>query len=92
MRGSSLDRFRDYILRRTRTQTVHFGKDLSSSQAIQFGAPQGSILGPLLLVLYVSYLPQCLKNCFSNMCADDTVLYSTSPCTLEVNKGSFLRR
>ena len=74
------------ILRRTRTQRVHFGKDLSSSQAIQFGVPQGSILGPLLFVLYINYLPQCLKNCFSNMYVDDTVLYSTCPRTLEVNK------
>ena len=84
VRGGTLDWFRDYLT--TRTQRVHFGKHLSSSQAIHFGVPQGSILGPLLFVLYINDLPQCLENCFINMYADDTVLYSTSPCTLEINR------
>ena len=60
VRGGTLDWFRDYLM--TRTQRVHFGKDLSSSQAIQFGIPQGSILGPLLFVLYINELPQCLEK------------------------------
>ena len=47
VRGSSLDWFRNYLT--TRTQRVQFGNDMSSTQAIRFGAPQGSILGPLLL-------------------------------------------
>lgn len=50
VRGSTLDWFRNYLT--TQTQRVHFGKDLSSSQAIQFGVLQGSILGPFLFVLY----------------------------------------
>ena len=83
VRGGTLDWFREYLT--TRTQRVHFGKHLSSSQAIHFGVPQGSILGPPLFVLYINDLPQCLENCFINMYADDTVLYSTSPCTLEIN-------
>ena len=52
----------------------------------EIGVSQGSILGPVLFVLYINYLPQCLKNCFINMYVDDTVLYSTCPRTLEVNK------
>ena len=52
VRGSSLDWFRNYLT--TRTQRVQFGNDMSSTRAIRFGVPQGSILGPLLFVLYVN--------------------------------------
>ena len=56
---------------------------MSSTQAIRFGIPQGSILGPLLSVLYINDLPQCLENCCINMYANDTVMYFTNLCTSE---------
>ena len=82
VRGSSLHWLRNYLT--TRTQRVQFGNDMSSTRAIRFGVPQGSILGPLLFVLYINDLPQCLENCSINMYVDDTVMYSTNLCTLEI--------
>ena len=82
VRGSSLDWFRNYLT--TRTQRVQFKNDMSSTRAICFGVPRGSILGPLLFVLYINNLTQCLENCSINMYADDTVMYFTNLCTSEI--------
>ena len=72
VRGSSLDWFQNYLTKRT--QRVQFGNDKSSTQAIHFGVPQGSISWPLLFVLYINNLTQCLENCSINIYADDTVI------------------
>ena len=56
-RKSSLDWFRNYLT--TRSQRVQFENDMSSTQAIRFGVFQGSILRPVLFVLYINDLPQC---------------------------------
>ena len=47
---------------------------LSELRTLITGIPQGSILGPLLFLVYINDLPNCLKNADCDMFADDTQL------------------
>ncbi len=44
---------------------------------INYGIPQGSILGPLLFLIYVNDLPNCVENSNIRMFADDTNLIAS---------------
>lgn len=82
IRGQSLDWFRNYLT--NRTQKVNYANELSSSLILDFGVPQGSVLGPLLFVLHINDLPKCLLNCSISMYADDTIIYCSGPDTNEI--------
>ena len=67
--------FEDYL--KNRIQSVQMGSVLSSAKEINFGVPQGSILGPLLFLIYVNDLPQYINDCLLVQYADDTQILIT---------------
>lgn len=64
--------FVDYFNRRK--QKIKLNDIFSNSAPISLGVPQGSILGPLLFIIFINYLPQNLSNVMSKLFADYTTL------------------
>ena len=74
--GPMLKVFHDFLM--GRTQRVKVDGAYSSSVAVLSGVPQGSVLGPLLFLLYVRDLQQDLENVLLGY-ADDSTLMAHVP-------------
>ena len=73
--GQVLKWFQSYLS--SRLYRVEIGKSLSDIICFLFGVPQGSILGPILFILYLSELDRVVR-CFGlkiHCFADDSQLY-----------------
>ena len=58
---------------------------LSEPRPIPSGVPQGSILGPIMFLLFISDLPLELKNDIG-IYADDSTLYASGSTLNELNE------
>ena len=72
--GSLFSWLKSYLSERT--QIVRVGNSLSSPAKIHSGCPQGSVLGPLLAIMYLNDLSDKIENP-ALFYADDTSLYSS---------------
>ena len=71
VKGTSIKWFRRYLSERQ--QSVYLNNQTSEKMSITVGVPQGSILGPLLFLIYINDLPLC-SEFLSLLFADDTTL------------------
>ena len=82
MNRSAVQWFRSYLA--VRTQSVCTNGVVSEPQPISFGVPQGSVLGPLLFIVYINDLPLAVQGCSVELYADDTLVYFASKSVSEI--------
>lgn len=76
IRGLALKWFRDYLT--NRKQYVCYNNVSSSFMNVTCGVPQGSILGPLLFILYINDIVNCSSMLYFILFADDTNIFFAS--------------
>ena len=82
--GVSNDWLKSYLSNRNQYVSIN-GFD-SGLAAINCGIPQGSVLGPLLFLLYINDLNQAIKFCKVHHFADDSNLLCMSNSIKKLNK------
>ena len=84
IRGVLLKWFESYLT--NRRQYVYHNGIASDMEVITCGVPQGSVLGPLLFLIYVNDLPNISDKLRFFLFADDTNIYYDSNDLVELEK------
>ena len=81
IRNKALLWFTSYLT--NRTQYTEIGDTLSEIGYIKCGVPQGSVLGPLLFLLYINYITESSNILNFFLFADDTTVFYSDKTNAE---------
>ena len=84
--GTALNWFNNYLS--NRSQYVEINCISSDVKNIDTGVPQGSILGPLLFLIYMNDIPKVSKIFKFILYADDTTLFSTIEFSVPIERSN----
>ena len=77
IRGTLLSWFKDYLT--DRHHYVVFNCKKSTATPVNLGVPQGSVLGPVLFLIYINDISDLFSENKTILFADDMTLYLTGP-------------
>ena len=83
IRGTTLNWIQNFLT--NRTQKVVVDGSSSESARVKSGVPQGTVLGPLLVLIYINDLPSTVSSQV-RLFADDCLLYRPIKCRADQEK------
>lgn len=100
VRGNALNRIKSYLenrvqltqIARVLQETKHEQTYQSTPKTVKYGVPQGSILGPLLFVVYINDLPKVINQDMILFADDSTAIFTdedqdTDNYEININKS-----
>ena len=84
VRGLAYNWFSSYLSNRKQYVTIETSK--SCEETVKYGVPQGSVLGPLLFIIYINDLKNAIKYSSVHQYADDTNLMFADKSVKKINK------
>ena len=76
IKNDVLNLLKDYLSHRTQQTSIN--GTLSQPREINYGVPQGSVLGPIFFLLFINDMEKVIKHSQICLFADDTVLYNSN--------------
>lgn len=98
IRGVSLNWLSSYLSQRTQVVEIPYldrsgslHKHISEERLVRSGVPQGSVLGPVLFLLFINDLPTIVQDSKLYLFADDTSLIVSTPDRGQLEIQTFIQ-
>ena len=82
--GNALELITSYLS--NRSQRVKFNNIISGARTVACGVPQGSVLGPLLFLIYINDIHKACADAKFLLFADDTAIFYSAPTKNELQE------